>query len=42
MNEEVKRDFAELQETASDADAVIVGDLGEASGYDVLNHAFGR
>lgn len=40
MNEEVKRDFAELQETASDADAVIVGDLGPAFGYDVLNHAF--
>ena len=40
MNEEVKRDFAELEETASDADAVIVGDLGPAFGYDVLNHAF--
>jgi len=40
MNEEVKRDFAELQETASEADAVIVGDLGPAFGYDVLNHAF--
>jgi HAD superfamily hydrolase (TIGR01458 family) len=40
MNDEVKRDFAELQETASDADAVIVGDLGPAFGYDVLNHAF--
>ena len=40
MNEEVKRDFAELQETASRADAVIVGDLGPAFGYDVLNHAF--
>ena len=40
MNEEVKRDFAALQETASDAHAVIVGDLGPAFGYDVLNHAF--
>jgi HAD superfamily hydrolase (TIGR01458 family) len=40
MNEEVKRDFAELHETASGADAVIVGDLGPAFGYDVLNHAF--
>jgi HAD superfamily hydrolase (TIGR01458 family) len=40
MNEEVKRDFAELQETAAEADAVIVGDLGPAFGYDVLNHAF--
>jgi HAD superfamily hydrolase (TIGR01458 family) len=40
MNEEVKRDFAELEETPSAADAVIIGDLGEAFGYDVLNHAF--
>jgi phospholysine phosphohistidine inorganic pyrophosphate phosphatase len=40
MNEEVKRDFSELQEVASAADAVIVGDLGPGFGYDVLNHAF--
>jgi HAD superfamily hydrolase (TIGR01458 family) len=40
MNEEVKHDFAELQETTDDADAVIIGDLGSAFGYDVLNHAF--
>ena len=40
MNEEVKRDFAELEETQSAADAVIIGDLGDAFGYDVLNHAF--
>jgi HAD superfamily hydrolase (TIGR01458 family) len=40
MNDEVKRDFAELQETQGGADAVIVGDLGEAFGYDVLNRAF--
>ena len=40
MNEEVKRDFAELEETANRADAVIIGDLGPAFGYDVLNHAF--
>ena len=40
MNEEVERDFAELEETQSSADAVIIGDLGEAFGYDVLNHAF--
>jgi HAD superfamily hydrolase (TIGR01458 family) len=40
MNEEVKRDFGALQEAASDADAVIVGDLGPTFGYDVLNHAF--
>jgi HAD superfamily hydrolase (TIGR01458 family) len=40
MNEEVKRYFAELEETPSAADAVIIGDLCEAFGYDVLNHAF--
>jgi HAD superfamily hydrolase (TIGR01458 family) len=40
MNEEVKRDFKELQETTGRADAVIIGDLGPAFGYDVLNHAF--
>jgi len=40
MNEEVKHDFAELEETSSTADAVIIGDLGPAFGYDVLNHAF--
>ena len=40
MNEEVKHDFAELQETTGGADAVIMGDLGAAFGYDVLNHAF--
>ena len=40
MNEEVKRDFAELQESADHTDAVIIGDLGPAFGYDVLNRAF--
>jgi HAD superfamily hydrolase (TIGR01458 family) len=40
MNDEVKRDFSELQETADRVDAVIIGDLGSAFGYDVLNHAF--
>ena len=40
MNEEVKRDFAELEETPDRAQAVIIGDLGPAFGYDVLNHAF--
>jgi HAD superfamily hydrolase (TIGR01458 family) len=41
MNDEVKSDFAGL-ESADDgrADAVIVGDLGPAFGYDVLNRAF--
>jgi HAD superfamily hydrolase (TIGR01458 family) len=40
MNDEVKGDFAELQEADVECDAVIVGDLGEAFGYDVLNRAF--
>jgi HAD superfamily hydrolase (TIGR01458 family) len=40
MNEAVKRDFAELREVDDRADAVIIGDLGSAFGYDVLNHAF--
>jgi HAD superfamily hydrolase (TIGR01458 family) len=40
MNDEVKQDFAELQETENGPEAVIIGDLGEAFGYDVLNRAF--
>jgi len=40
MNEEVKRDFAALEETSEHPQAVIIGDLGPAFGYDVLNHAF--
>jgi HAD superfamily hydrolase (TIGR01458 family) len=40
MNDEVKEDFADLEEASDHADAVIIGDLGSAFGYDVLNHAF--
>jgi HAD superfamily hydrolase (TIGR01458 family) len=40
MNEEVKEDFAELEEVSERAGAVIVGDLGSAFGYEVLNRAF--
>lgn len=40
MNDEVKADFAQLEETDAGCQAVIVGDLGDAFGYDVLNHAF--
>ena len=40
MNEEVKEDSAELVEDDGAHRAVIVGDLGEAFGYDVLNRAF--
>jgi HAD superfamily hydrolase (TIGR01458 family) len=36
----VKEDFAELEEVGEHAGAVIVGDLGSAFGYDVLNRAF--
>ena len=40
MNDEVKRDFAPLEETENASEAVIMGDLGEAFSYDVLNRAF--
>jgi HAD superfamily hydrolase (TIGR01458 family) len=40
MNEDVKEDFAALEEVSRGAGAVIVGDLGSAFGYDVLNRAF--
>jgi HAD superfamily hydrolase (TIGR01458 family) len=40
MNDEVKRDFEDLEETDGAVDAVIIGDLGSAFGYDVLNRAF--
>jgi HAD superfamily hydrolase (TIGR01458 family) len=42
MNDDVKRDFAGLEEAGAEAQAVIVGDLGSAFGYDVLNRAFRR
>jgi HAD superfamily hydrolase (TIGR01458 family) len=40
MNDEVKQDFADLEETDDGADAVIVGDLGSGFAYGVLNGAF--
>jgi HAD superfamily hydrolase (TIGR01458 family) len=40
MNDEVKRDFEDLEEADEAVDAVVMGDLGEAFGYDVLNRAF--
>jgi HAD superfamily hydrolase (TIGR01458 family) len=40
MNEDVKADFAGLEEADERADAVIMGDLGEAFGFAILNHAF--
>jgi HAD superfamily hydrolase (TIGR01458 family) len=40
MNEAVKEDFAALEESEDDVDAVIVGDLGRGFTYDALNGAF--
>jgi HAD superfamily hydrolase (TIGR01458 family) len=40
MNEDVKEDFAELEEVSTGAEAVVIGDLGTDFGYDVLNRAF--
>jgi HAD superfamily hydrolase (TIGR01458 family) len=40
MNDAVKEDFAGLEEVGQGADAVIVGDLGSAWGYEPLNRAF--
>ncbi|MGH2988572.1 MAG: TIGR01458 family HAD-type hydrolase [Solirubrobacterales bacterium] len=40
MNEAVKRDFEGLEEVGERPDAVIMGDLGEAFGFEILNRAF--
>jgi HAD superfamily hydrolase (TIGR01458 family) len=40
MNENVKEDFAGLEETEEGPDAVIMGDLGERFGFEILNRAF--
>ncbi len=40
MNDEVKGDFAALDEDDDEPEAVIVGDLGEQFAYPVLNRAF--
>ena len=40
MNEDVKDDFGELREVEDEPDAVIMGDLGEAFGFPILNRAF--
>jgi HAD superfamily hydrolase (TIGR01458 family) len=40
MADDVKTDFAGLSEADDDADAVVVGDLGERFDYAVLNRAF--
>jgi HAD superfamily hydrolase (TIGR01458 family) len=40
MNEQVKEDFEGLSEAGDEVDAVIMGDLGEAFGFEILNRAF--
>jgi HAD superfamily hydrolase (TIGR01458 family) len=40
MNEDVKRDFDGLTETDEHPGAVIMGDLGSAFGFEILNRAF--
>jgi HAD superfamily hydrolase (TIGR01458 family) len=40
MNEDVKEDFAGLEEVGEGAEAVVIGDLGADFGYDILNRAF--
>jgi HAD superfamily hydrolase (TIGR01458 family) len=40
MNEEVKADFEGFEEADEGPDAVIMGDLGEAFGFAILNRAF--
>jgi HAD superfamily hydrolase (TIGR01458 family) len=40
MNEQVKEDFEGLSEADDEVDAVIMGDLGEAFGFEILNRAF--
>ena len=40
MNDDVKQDFDGLEEASGRPDAVIMGDLGEAFGFEILNRAF--
>jgi HAD superfamily hydrolase (TIGR01458 family) len=40
MNENVKEDFEGLEESEDSPDAVIMGDLGERFGFEILNGAF--
>jgi HAD superfamily hydrolase (TIGR01458 family) len=40
MNDDAKRDFAELEQADNNVDAVILGDLGERFAYEPLNRAF--
>jgi HAD superfamily hydrolase (TIGR01458 family) len=40
MNEDVKEDFEGLTEAEDSVDAVVMGDLGSAFGFEILNRAF--
>jgi HAD superfamily hydrolase (TIGR01458 family) len=40
MNEDVKEDFEGLTDAEESVDAVVIGDLGEAFGFEILNRAF--
>jgi len=40
MNEDVKEDFDGLTEAEESVDAVVMGDLGSAFGFEILNRAF--
>jgi HAD superfamily hydrolase (TIGR01458 family) len=40
MNDDVKADFEGLEEAEGEVDAVIMGDLGEQFGFQILNRAF--
>ena len=40
MNDDVKADFERLEPVEDAPDAVIIGDLGEAFGFEILNRAF--
>jgi HAD superfamily hydrolase (TIGR01458 family) len=42
VRDDVLEDFAELEAADEGVDAVVVGDLGEEFGYEVLNRAFGH
>ena len=42
LADDVKEDFGELEEDDERPDVVIVGDLGDRFGYEVLNRAFRR
>ena len=40
VRDDVKEDFAGLEDVDERVESVVVGDLGDRFGYDVLNHAF--